>query len=85
MHRLMPVSDPVVIAVYGEIIDTIDWEKKEGCTMSPKEMIKTPVARKRLLIGMSPRPFWCMLGTSLRHIIWAPSSILQVSRTQMIS
>jgi hypothetical protein len=56
------VSDPVVIAVYREIIDTIDWEKKEGRTMSPKEMIKTPVARKRLLIGMSPGPFSCIAG-----------------------
>jgi len=30
--------------------------------MSPKEMIKTPVARKRLLIGMSPGPFSCIAG-----------------------
>jgi hypothetical protein len=28
--------------------------------MSPKEMIKTPVARKRTLIGMSPGPFSCI-------------------------
>jgi len=30
--------------------------------MSPMEMIKTPVARKRLLIGMSPGPFSCIAG-----------------------
>lgn len=30
--------------------------------MSPMEMIRTPVARKRLLIGMSPGPFSCIAG-----------------------
>ncbi|KAH7410576.1 putative sugar transporter [Cadophora sp. MPI-SDFR-AT-0126] len=53
---------PVVLVVYKEIIDTIEWEKKEGRTMSPKEMIKTPTARKRFLIGMSPGPFSCIAG-----------------------
>ena len=30
--------------------------------MSPVEMIKTPTARKRFLIGMSPGPFSCVAG-----------------------
>lgn len=30
--------------------------------MSPMEMFKTPVARKRMLIGMSPGPFSCIAG-----------------------
>ena len=55
-------SHPVVLAVYKEIIDTLKWEKNEGRTMSPREIIKTPVARKRLLIGMSPGPFSCIAG-----------------------
>ena len=38
------------------------WEKSEGRTVSPMEMIRTPVARKRLLIGMSPGPFSCIAG-----------------------
>lgn len=54
--------NPIVLVVYKEIIDTIEWEKKEGRTMSPKEMIKTPTARKRFLIGMSPGPFSCIAG-----------------------
>jgi hypothetical protein len=45
-----------------EILDTLEWEKKEGRTMSPKEIFKTPVARKRLLIGMSAGPFSCIVG-----------------------
>jgi hypothetical protein len=56
------LSHPVVLTVYKEIIDTIGWEKKEGRTMSPKEMFKTPTARKRLLIGMSAGPFSCVAG-----------------------
>jgi hypothetical protein len=40
----------------------LGWEKKEGRTMSPMEIIKTPTARKRLLIGMSPGPFSCIAG-----------------------
>lgn len=56
------ISDPVSVAVYKEIVDTLNWEKNEGHTMSPMEMFKTPVARKRLLIGMSPGPFSCIAG-----------------------
>ncbi|KAI1398631.1 putative hexose carrier protein [Hypoxylon fuscum] len=56
------VSDPVAIAVYKEILDALEWEKKEGRTMSPKEIVKTPTARKRFLIGMSAGPFSCIAG-----------------------
>lgn len=52
----------VVATVYKEIIDTLEWEKKEGKTMSIKEIWRTPTARKRLLIGMSPGPFSCIAG-----------------------
>ena len=55
-------SDPVVLAVYKEIIDTLKWEKEEGHTMSPMQVLKNPVSRKRLLIGMSPGPFSCIAG-----------------------
>ncbi|KAF2670699.1 putative hexose carrier protein [Microthyrium microscopicum] len=54
--------DPVAITIYKEIVDTLDWEKKDGRTMSPMEMFKTPVARKRMLIGMSPGPISCVVG-----------------------
>ncbi|KAH8702075.1 putative hexose carrier protein [Talaromyces proteolyticus] len=55
-------SDPVTITVYKEILDTLNWEKSQDRTMSPKEIIKTPVARKRLLIGGSAGPFSCIAG-----------------------
>ena len=56
------MTDPVAMAVYKEIIDALDWEKKEGRTLSPKEIIKNPIARKRVLIGGSAGPFSCIAG-----------------------
>lgn len=55
------ISNPVVLAVYKEIVDTLRWEK-ENRTMTPKEIVKDPIARKRLLIGMSAGPFSCIAG-----------------------
>jgi hypothetical protein len=55
-------SHPVVLTVYKEIVDALAWEKKEGRTMSPKEIFKTPTARRRVLIGMSAGPFSCVAG-----------------------
>lgn len=55
-------ADPVALAVYKEIIDTLNWEKSQGKSMSPMELIKTPTARKRMLIGISPGPFSCIAG-----------------------
>lgn len=56
------VSDPIAIAVFKEIVDSLRWEKENGHAMSPLEIFKSPVARKRLLIGMSPGPFSCIAG-----------------------
>lgn len=56
------LNHPISLIVYKEIVDTLEWEKKEGRTMSPKEIVKTPTARKRLLIGSSAGPFSCIAG-----------------------
>lgn len=56
------MTDAVSTAVYKQIVDTLDWEKKEGRSMSPKEIWKTPTARKRVLIGGSVGPFSCIAG-----------------------
>lgn len=55
------INDPVVLAVFKEIVDTLKWEK-ENRTMTPVEIVKNPIARKRLLIGMSAGPFSCIAG-----------------------
>lgn len=65
-------NDPVVLAVYKEIIDTLAWEKKEGRGLSPMEIVKTPVARKRLLIGGSTGPFSCIAGNIIASYYLGP-------------
>ena len=47
-------DDPVAVAVYREIVDTLAWEKDVGKTMSPLEIFKGKVSRRRLMIGSSP-------------------------------
>ncbi|KAK8116603.1 sugar transporter [Apiospora kogelbergensis] len=56
------LANPIAIAVYKEILDTIEFEKKEGRSMSPLEIVRTPVARRRVLVGMSVGPFSCIAG-----------------------
>lgn len=65
-------SDPMVLAIYKEIVDTLNWEKQEGRTMSPKEIIRTPTARKRLLIGASAGPFSCIAGNIIASYYLGP-------------
>lgn len=55
------ITDQVVLTVYKEIVDTLKWEKQNK-SMRPIEIAKDPVARKRLLIGMSAGPFSCIAG-----------------------
>ena len=56
------VTDPASTAVYRQIVDTLEWEQREGRTMSVREMFKTPMSRKRVLIGGSVGPFSCIAG-----------------------
>ena len=62
------LNNPVVLTVYKEIVDTLKWEKEEKRTMTPVEIAKDPVARKRLLIGMSAGPFSAIAGTLSGHM-----------------
>lgn len=64
------LSDPVVMAVYKEIVDTLNWEKENVMTL--KETLKNPISRKRLLIGMSPGPFSCCVGNIIASYYLGP-------------
>jgi hypothetical protein len=64
-------SDPVAVAVYKEIVDTLEWEKNQQ-TMSPLELVRTPEARRRFLIGMSPGPFSCICGNIIASYYLGP-------------
>jgi hypothetical protein len=66
------VSDPVVVTIFKEITDTLKWEKSECRTMSPREIVRTPVARKRLLIGASAGPFSCIAGNIIASYYLGP-------------
>ena len=56
------VTDPISIAVFQEIVDTLAWERQDGQTLSPFEMFKTPVARRRVMLGTSAAVFSCIVG-----------------------
>lgn len=53
---------PLVLTRYQEIIDTIDYEKNVGETLSLKELVKTPSARKRVLLAVSVAVFSTIAG-----------------------
>jgi hypothetical protein len=65
------LADPVAVTVYKEILDTLEWEKKEGKKASPREMFKAS-NRRRLLIGMSPGPFSCIVGNIIASYYLGP-------------
>ena len=54
-------SSPVVLAVYKEIVDTLQWEKDHK-PPSTAQLLKNKTTRKRLLVGISPGPFSCIAG-----------------------
>ena len=54
-------SSPVVLAVYREIVDTLNFEKQHKA-LTPQQILKDPTSRRRLLIGISPGPFSCIAG-----------------------
>ena len=56
------LSNPVVVAIFKEIVDTLKSEKENSIDMSPVEIFRNPTARRRLLIGMSAGPFSCIAG-----------------------
>ncbi|KAK5116459.1 hypothetical protein LTR62_008008 [Meristemomyces frigidus] len=64
------VDDPVVVAVFKEIVDTLRWEKENVMTF--RQILKDPVSRRRLLIGMSPGPFSCIAGNIIASYYLGP-------------
>jgi hypothetical protein len=56
------VLNPLVIATVKEIVDTLQWEKEEGRSFTPKQIIKNRSTLRRLLIGISPGPFATVSG-----------------------
>jgi hypothetical protein len=59
------VSNPMVLAQYKEIVDTLDYERNVGETLSLVQMVKTPVARKRVSLAVSAAVISTISG--MRH------------------
>jgi hypothetical protein len=52
-----------VVAEFARIIDALQTDAAVAAkALSPKELIRTPVARRRLAIGASPGLFSCIAG-----------------------
>ncbi|KAJ7812907.1 MFS sugar transporter-like protein [Mycena leptocephala] len=61
-HANGDLNDPVVLAQYKEIIDTIDYEKNTAEPLSLAQMVKTPSARKRMVLCASVAVFSTVAG-----------------------
>ncbi|KAJ7818496.1 MFS sugar transporter-like protein [Mycena olivaceomarginata] len=61
-HANGDVNDPVVLAQYKEIIDTIGYEKNAAEPLSLAQMVKTPSARKRMILSISVAVFSTVAG-----------------------
>jgi hypothetical protein len=57
------MRDPVVVSEFHMIMDHLSHEKAVAeRKMSVRDLVSTPVARRRLLIGPSPGLFSCIAG-----------------------
>merc|ERR1711939_1250936 len=50
---------------YQEIIDTLAWEKEQGETLSLLQTVKTPSARKRMMLSLSVAVFTMLSGNNI--------------------
>ncbi|RDW78309.1 hypothetical protein BP5796_06161 [Coleophoma crateriformis] len=46
-------NNPIVLVQYKEMVETLDFEKNAGETLSMMEIVKTPSARKRTMLACS--------------------------------
>jgi hypothetical protein len=63
-------QNPIVLVAFKEIIDTIEYEKNVGETLSLVQMVKTPVARKRVALAVSAAVFSTIAGELSRQSRW---------------
>lgn len=57
-------ENSLVAAQFKEIIDTINYEKSSGETLSMMQLVKTPSARKRVTLAISAAVFSTIAGMS---------------------
>lgn len=54
--------DDIVMLQYREIVDTMEFERSMGETLSFKEVVRTPNARKRVMLACSAALFSTIAG-----------------------
>lgn len=59
------VDEPVVQVQYREILDTLNYEKNEGKSVSFLELFKTPGNRRRVLLAVSVAPLAMLTGSNI--------------------
>lgn len=64
-HADGDATNPVVLVQYQEIIDTLEFEQSAGETLSVKEMVKTPGARRRMNLVLSVAVFSMLSGNNI--------------------
>lgn len=55
-------ENPIVLAAFKEIVDTLEYERTAGETLSLTQLFKTPTARKRVLLACSAAVFSTIAG-----------------------
>lgn len=60
-------QNPIVLVTFKESIDTIEYEKNVGESLSLVQMVKTPVARKRVALAVSAAVFSTITGEISCH------------------
>ena len=58
-------EDPVVLAQYKEIVDTLRYEVETGETLNMMQTVKTPSARRRILLTCSVAVFSMLSGNNI--------------------
>lgn len=58
-------EDPIVLAQYKEIVDTLKFERDNGDKMTMVQMLKSPGARKRTLLNVSVAVISMLSGNNI--------------------
>ncbi|KAF2634179.1 hexose transporter [Massarina eburnea CBS 473.64] len=58
-------SDPIVQVQYKEIMDTLEYEKSQGKSVSYREVFKTSANRRRLALAVSVAPLTMLTGSNI--------------------
>ena len=75
-------QNPIVLVAFKEIIDTIEYEKNVGETLSLVQLVKTPVARKRVGLAVSAAVFSTIAGELPRY---SQSNIIEAKDEKAMS